>query len=482
MSESEIIKVYNEGIQSVVTLVQGLSSQISDLSQEVSKQSETISDLDARLKALENKTKLTSKNSSLPPSTDGFKRTKSLRQSSSKKPGGQEGHKGTTLKMVLNPDEICIHDIELCQDCGCSLIKITPSKIIKRQVFDLPKLSLKAIEHPALVKFCPNCSRENKGFFPKEVTQSTQYGTRFKSILVYLSQQHLIPYDRLKMLASDVFGQSLSAGTLVNMNNQCFKALEKTEQLIKEKLIQSHVVHLDETGCYVNGDRHWLHVVSNPKYTYYQVHEKRGNEAIKDIKVLSQYKGTAVHDHWKSYFRYQDCSHALCNVHHLRELNAMIEFEKQEWPKQMKQLLLDMKEYSESYQYPLSQEAISQFELRYQTILTLGYLENPISLPKEKKRGRLKQTKAINLLNRLRDCQEEVLEFMYQKDLPFDNNLAERDVRMTKVKQKISGCFRSEEGAQVFCRVRGYISTARKQSLNILESIEQVFLGEPSLT
>lgn len=488
MSESDIIKIYNEGIQSVVTLVQGLSSQITDLSATVEnqnkmieKQNETISDLDARLKALENQTKLTSKNSSLPPSTDGFKKTKSLRQPSKKNVGGQIGHKGSTLKMVQTPDHVCVHDVEICSDCGQSLHNVTPLNTVCRQVFDLPKLSLQVTEHRVWVKVCPFCQTKNKADFPQGITQPTQYGSRFKSILVYLSQQHLIPYARLSEITSDLFGQQVSLGTLVNFNRNCYEQLEATERVIKQSLIDSSVAHFDETGCYVDNSRKWLHVVSNQGYTYYQVHDKRGNIALKAIDVLAQFKGTAIHDHWKSYFKYSDCSHALCNVHHLRELNAVIEFENQEWAKQMKELLLEMKAYSEAVKYPLPPKKLLEFEARYQEILTLATQENPIETPVEVKRGRQKLTKTQNLIKRLCDYQEETLEFLYQKDVPFDNNLAERDVRMTKVKQKISGCFRSHEGAEIFCRIRGYISTMRKQRQNILEAIETSFSAQSVL-
>ena len=462
MSESEIIKVYQEGIQSVISLVQGLSTQISELSQ-------TVSDLDARLKKLEKQSNQTSQNSSLPPSTDGFKKTKSLRQPSNKKTGGQVGHQGSTLKMVKDPDLVVTHHPKTCQG-GCCLENVEPQKTIRRQVFDLPSLRLQVTEHQSQIKVCPNCHFKNEGLFPKHVTQPTQYGPHLTSVLTYFSHYQLIPFNRLKQLTQDIFKATISQGTLVNMTKRCDELLETTEASIKETLLASHHLHLDETGCYVNGKRHWLHVTSNKRYTHYFVHEKRGSQAIEANGILPSFKGTVIHDHWTPYFKYDDCTHALCNVHHLREFKGIIDFENQQWAKNMTKLLLEAKTYSEETEYPLPLSKIQEFEKRYQQIIEEGYRENPLKLHE-------KNTDSVRLLNRLSKRQEEVLEFLYQVEVPFDNNLAERDVRMTKTKQKISGCFRTEKGAHCFARIRGFISTCQKQGLNIIESIETILMG-----
>ena len=470
MSESEIIKVYQEGIQSVVTLVQGLSTKISELSQTVEKQNKTISDLDARLKKLEKQSNQTSKNSSLPPSTDGFKKTKSLRQPSNKKTGGQVGHKGSTLKMVEKPNHVVTHHQQTCQGCGCRLEDVKPEKTMKRQVFDLSSLNIQVTEHRVLTKVCPNCHCNNEGQFPKHVTQPTQYGPHLTSVLSYLSHYQLIPFKRLKQLTQDIFGLTISQGTLVNMTKRFYELLETTEASIKENLLASSYLHLDETGCYVNGKRQWLHVTSNKRYTHYFIHEKRGSQAIEANGILPSFKGTVIHDHWTPYFKYDDCTHALCNVHHLREFKGIIEFENQQWAKDMTELLLEAKTYSEETEYPLPRDKIQEFEQRYQTIIEEGYLANPL-------KDHEKNTDPVRLLNRLSKRQEEVLEFLYQVEIPFDNNLAERDVQMTKTKQKISGCFRTEKGAHCFARIRGFISTCQKQGLNIIESIETILMG-----
>ena len=243
-----------------------------------------------------------------------------------------------------------------------------------------------------------------------------------------------------------------------------------TEASIKENLLASNHLHLDETGCYVNGKRHWLHVTSNQKFTHYFVHEKRGSQAIEANGILPSFKRTVIHDHWTPYFKYDDCTHALCNVHHLREFKGIIDFENQQWAKNMTKLLLEAKTYSEETEYPLPLSKIQEFEKRYQQIIEESYRENPLKLHE-------KNTDSVRLLNRLSKRQEEVLEFLYQVEVPFDNNLAERDVRMTKTKQKISGCFRTEKGAHCFARIRGFISTCQKQGLNIIESIETILMG-----
>ena len=457
MSESEIINIYHEGVQAVISLVQGLLTQNSIL--------------DARLQKLEKQLNKTSENSSLPPSTDRFKKTKSLRESSTKKPGGQTGHKGLTLKQVDEPDVIIEHTPHTCQGCGACLEHVeSQNEKVKRQVFDLNTLKLQVTEHQSLIKVCPHCGFENVGAFPKHVTQPTQYGPHLASVLSYFNHYQLIPYDRLKQLAKDVFGAKMSKGTLVNLTKRFYGLLESTEASIKESLLASSYLHLDETGCYVNGNRHWLHVTSNQKYTHYFVHEKRGSKAIEDNGILPFFNGTVIHDHWTPYFKYQECRHALYNVHHLRELKGVLDFEKQPWAKEMSELLLEAKTYSEDTPFPLPQDQVQDFEARYQQIIEKGYQANPL---KEYE----KNTDPVRLLNRLVKRQEEALKFLYQVEVPFDNNLAERDVRMTKTKQKISGCFRTEEGAAHFARIRGLISTCQKHGFNVIESIQTILVG-----
>ena len=310
-----------------------------------------------------------------------------------------------------------------------------------------------------------------------------QYGPNLKAIAVYLSQYQLLPYERTSELFFDLFGVNLSQATLVNANQSCSKILGPLAEKIKQQIIVSGVVHFDETGLYIDGKRHWLHVASTQNLTYYGAHPKRGDEATTEIGILPHFQGTAIHDFWKSYFKYH-CRHALCNAHHLRELTAIYELDKQQWPKDLIDLLLEIKKavsQQKAYSDMLDPVQLQNYEERYDRIIAQGLAENPppILLDKVGKRGKAKQTKAKNLLDRLQQHRPEVLAFMDDFQVPFDNNQAERDIRMIKVKQKISGTFRSQEGANTFCRIRSYISTVKKNSISVIDAIKAAFDGNP---
>ena len=289
----------------------------------------------------------------------------------------------------------------------------------------------------------------------------------------------LIPSERTTELLEDIFGQSISEGTLYNWNRAAYQALENTEAEIKQQLIQSSVTHFDETGTFCQNKLNWLHVVSNPRLTYYAIHPKRGKKAMDAINILPHYKGNAVHDFWNSYLPYE-CNHVICNAHLIRELTALSEILHQKWPSQMRELLLTIKKRVEqrcSRENSLTILTLQQFEKEYDKLVRHGLRFHPIRDKKNQKRGRQKQTKATNLLMRLKQYRSSILAFMYDFRIPFTNNLAERDLRMVKVKQKISGTFRSRDGASFFCRIRGFISTIKKNNLNVLDSISQTFLG-----
>jgi transposase len=491
MGENEILKVYSEGINSVLTLVKAMTEKIDSLNSEIKSLGDKMEDvtkdnlkLQQRVQSLESQTKKNSNNSSKPPSSDGFKKqTKSLRRSSGKSPGGQIGHKGTTLEKSENPDEIIIHKLYKCDLCGVSLEDILLERYIVRQVVDIPEIKAKVTEHRSEVIKCL-CGHINKAAFPEDVLQPVQYGTKLKAASVYLSQNQLIPYKRQSEVFEDLFNIHLSQGTLVSINKSCYEALETVEENIKNKLKESTgTLHFDETGVSVNSILKWLHVTSNEEYTYYNVHAKRGCEAINDIGILSAFKGTAVHDCWKSYFTYTNCDHALCCAHILRELNGITELEKQSWAEDMKKLLLDIKsevDKTSSLANALIIDRIIHYEKKYDAIVKIGLEEDfkQVIISNTEKPSR-KKSKSGNLLNRLSLYKQEILRFMNDFDVPFDNNLAERDIRMTKVKQKISGTFRSSSGADYFARIRGYISTIKKQSKNVLESIEHALSGNP---
>ena len=301
--------------------------------------------------------------------------------------------------------------------------------------------------------------------------------------MVYLCIYQLIPYDRASEFFADVYGRAPSKGTIIKACSDCSHKLVDVEEKIKEQLLKKHVLHADETGMQVNGKREWVHTISDEYLTFYAHHKKRGSEAIDEMGIIPQFNGVLVHDCWRPYFRYT-CEHALCNAHLLRELEGISENFSQKWSVAMQNLLIESLEKirgTPEKAKSLSSEWIQEYEKRYDAILKNGEEENPISINPEqkKKRGRPKKTKPQNLIARFRLYKEEILRFMKDFRVPFTNNRAERDVRMVKVQQKISGTFRSTEGASNFCRIRGYISTVKKNDVSVLESIRGAFVGNP---
>jgi transposase len=437
--------------------------------------------LEARVKELEHQLAKNSHNSSKPPSSDGFKKkTKSLRTRSGRSVGGQKGHRGTTLRRVEKPDETVIHKVETCEKCHRSLKKSPVVDYEKRQVFDIPLVKIKVTEHQGEIKECPRCSTINKASFPASVTQPVQYGTELKGRAVYLTVRHHIPYERTAEILWDFYEAQVSVATIFKANNECSQAVTESVAAIKEQLIASEVVNFDESGLRCEKKNHWIHSAGTPVLTHYTAHTKRGKEAMDAAGILPNFKGRAVHDHFKSYFNY-DCLHSLCNAHHLRELIFLYERDKQNWAKSMIKLLLHIKEAvdqakSEGKNH-LSDEALRAFRHRYRRLIRQGLKANPNRDPARKK---LKRSKAQNMLRRLQDFEEEVLAFMTDFRVPFDNNLAERDIRMIKLQQKISGCFRTKKGAEMFCRIRSYISTAQKQNYNIMQVLKGALQGSPA--
>ncbi len=476
MKREEFRTVYDSGFEATFVLVQSLSRNIDALT--------------ARVQQLEDRLAKNSRNSSKPPASDDPPKPKPKssrpRNSGKKKPGGQEGHPGTTLSLVEDPHHVVLHDPEECEGCGESLSEAEfASGHERRQVVDIPPLlALEVTEHRARRKRCSGCGHSTTASFPAEVSaRGVGYGPRIKALCVYLMNYQLLPYERASELLEDLFGgPAPGAGTLHSALGSCFEGLKDTEEAIKAGLAEARLGHFDETGLRVCEEGMWVHVASNTKLTHYAVHRKRGSEATEEIGILPSFRGVAVHDGLTAYGKYEQCEHALCNAHHLRELTFVEEEHEQRWAGEMKALLTEIeeavREEAASGGRRLAPETEGEFERRYREVLEAGLAANP-EPERTGKRGRPKQTEGKNLVDRLGKHREAVLRFMHDFGVPFDNNQAERDLRMIKVRQKISGGFRTEEGAAAFLRIRGYISTVRKQGKNVLAALERVFMGEP---
>ena len=425
-----------------------------------------------------------SANSSKPPSSDGFKnlRTKSLRSKSNKSNGGQLGHKGKTLERVENPDHINVHSVKQCNKCDKSFETNDVISYQKRQVFDIPILKMEVTEHRAEIKICSCCGAKNVAEFPSNVSSSVQYGNNIKSMMVYLNNHQFIPLNRVREFFKDVFDHSVSESTILKANKACAENVQPINDAIKEQLIKSPIVNFDETGLKVKGKLSWMHVASTFNLTHYAVHPCRGKEAMDSIGILPNFKGVAVHDHWRSYFIYEDLSHSLCNAHHLRELKFIHEQYNQEWAEKIICCLMDIKNEVDLVRQNndcLNPEKIKMYEIRYNNIIENELKINPPPIKKSGKRGRVKQSPSKNLLDRLKEHMHEVLAFMYSFSVPFDKIQAERDVRMMKLRQKISGTFRTIVGAEIFCAIRSYISTSRKNGFPILDAIYAAIIKTP---
>src|SRR5260370_22923801 len=450
---------------------------------------EVFAQLTARIERLEGQSSKDSHNSSKPPSSDGPKtpvrKTKSLRGKSGKKSGGQPGHPGHTLLMVSQPDTILTLAPPVCEGCQQELGTVEVVREERAQVWDLPPLRLQVTEYRAQVKVCPCCQQETRAAFPDGLQPaSVQYGPMTKALAVYLQCMHLLPYARTCQILSDLLGTTFSQASLQAALQCGSRQVEEVLDVIKHGLIDSQVMHNDETGFRVAGHGLWLHIAAASQLTYYQSHQKRGKEATDAMGILPQFHGISVHDSWASYLQYA-CTHALCHVHYLRDLTFIQEHYHQDWAKEMKDLLLEIKAHVELArslgQAVLPRAVRQEYEARYLRLVEQGIAANPPPERKKGTRGPLRGDDVRNLLHRLRDYQAMILRFMHQLIVPFDTNLAEQDIRMMKVQQKISGCFRTPEGATIFCRLRSYLSTMRKQGVHLLTALQHVFLGSPLL-
>ena len=443
---------------------------------------ETIAVLLARVAELERRLGLNSSNSGKPPSSDGLHkprrepRTRSLRERSGKPSGGQKGHKGETLRQVADPNVTIDHYPETCRTCGLALTAAIATRCSARQVFDLPEPQpLIVTEHRAYRCRCGRCGGETRAPFPEEVTAPVQYGPRLLAVVVYLLHYQLLPEDRLAEAMADLFGVRLVAATLARMSRSWAERFSGFAAAVGERVKAAPVKHLDETGFRTGGRTQWLHIACTVWLTFYRISPRRGS-------LLSDVMGIVVHDHWKPYYTMEGVLHALCNAHHLRELQALVDIEKEEWARKMQRLLRRACHATHLARgVPLEPRLVDLFRRRYDIIVTEGLAfhqdQPPLATPPtnggRKRRGRPPRRTGHNLLLRLSTRKDDVLRFLDDPTVPFTNNQAERDGRMMKVRQKISGGFRAQEGARDFAVIRSLISTARKQGWNVIHALTQ---------
>ncbi len=436
---------------------------------------ERIAKQDERIMELERRLGLNSGNSGKPPSSDGYgkkSRQNNLREQTGKRSGGQKGHEGTNLKQIEQPDIVIDHCPPTCLGCGGALGIEQSTAHKKRQVFDIPRpRPVEVTEHRAHRCRCPHCGMKTEAAFPHDVTAPAQYGANIAAVTVYLQHWHLIPEDRLAELIGDVFGVDLATATIAAMGQRKAGQWRDLAGHIGERVKQAPVKHMDETGLRVCAALRWLHVASTLHLTFYRAPLRRN-------AMLEGTSGIIVHDFWKPYLKMNGVTHALCNAHHLRELKALIEIEKEPWAGHMYRFLrhaCHAANLAREQKKPLKPGFCDWLSARYDRITAQGLAfhetQPPLGALAGKRRGRVRRRTGHNLLLRLRDHKEDALRFLTNPDVPFTNNQAERDIRMMKLKQKISGSFRTEGGAINFAILRSVLSTARKQGWNILDTL-----------
>jgi transposase len=456
MELSNDISVLKDLVMALLAKVEALESENAALRAENT-------DLRSRLN-------LNSKNSHKPPSSDGLSKKPGLPKGPPKKSGGQFGHKGKTLKMVDRPDAVVVHHVA---SCPCCSKVFSASDVVdvaqKRQVFDIPAPRMEVVEHQLGVVVC--CGTQHLGNFPPEVSQPVQYGSRIKALSVLLNNDYKLPLEKIEQLMGDLWGCSFNQSTALTANASMYRALEPVEEQIKTSISASEVAHFDETGMRVHKSLHWFHVASTSWFTYLFIHKKRGREALdSDESLLKDFQNRAVHDCWESYFGFEQCQHALCGAHLLRELTNLME-NGSKWAAKMHRFILDL--YRNSQKATVIVADRQTWEREFKHICQLADAEEPP--PVQGKRGKPKKTKGRNLLDRLLEHQDGWLAFAFVQGVAFSNNQAERDIRCLKTKQKVATNFQTFKGAQHFARIQSFTSTLRKHSMNVFQNLINVF-------
>ncbi len=461
-----------------VESLEPLAKENKDLKTAYSGALEEIDGLKSRVAELEARLNSNSRNSNMPPSSDGYKRKPAFVRKKKGKQGGQQGHKGRTLQQVEHPDKTVKHKPGPC-DCGHVFSDEELSVAETRQVFDLPQPKLEVTAHQLLKGKCPGCGKWHKGIAPQGVNAPVQYGDGVKTLAVLLNVDYRIPFKKIQILFGDLFGYAINESTVYSASRQCYKRLKEPMEMIKSKIIEAMTAHADETGIRVEEMLRWLHVATTELYTYLFVHEKRGIVALEsEQSILDKLTGWLVHDCWGSYFNFNELHHALCGAHILRELEGLIENEQSKWARVFKAYLMYV------FEMPLEEriKRRQQIESRYTLICGMGEKAEPPPGKTPGQKGRYKRTKGRNLVERLIREKDAVLAFAFNQEVPFTNNLAERDVRPAKVKMKVSNCFRTFEGAEIYARIASFVSTTRKHDRIVFSELCNTFSGHNFLT
>ena len=470
-------------------IIEQLLQQIDSLTETVTAQTALIAQLNQTIQELKEQLNKNSKNSSKPPSSDGYKKPspKSLRKPSGKKPGGQRGHEESHLAMAAHPNEVIQHMPSGCENCPhFKMCKETACIAERRQVIDAV-VTVNVTEHQQLeLPICMLHGDNRKGAFPDDVKAAVQYGTNLQALAVAFNTVGAVSINRIHEILSGVFNIPIATETISNMVKRCADAISETVNTIKQKVTDSSIGHFDETGTHVDKKLWWVHVASNCEFTYLDISQKRGQAGMEQCGILSGFRGIAVHDCWASYWSYANIQHAVCCAHLLRELTGIVEnHPNQKWASAFIDLLLEMKKVKdkaiEAGKESLSYYHKHKFDKVYDALIKQAREENPLPVSTEKKRGRRKKGKILALVERLDNYKASVCLFARDLMIPFDNNQAERDLRMIKVKTKVSGCFRSEEGARDYLKIMPYIGTAHKQGCNAYNAIRNAILGTPEL-
>ncbi|PKW16177.1 IS66 family transposase [Saccharopolyspora spinosa] len=445
---------------------------------------ERVTALEAENAELKRRLGMDSTNSSKPPSSDSpfTKPTpKSLRRKSGRKPGGRPGHPGSTLALVDNPNKRLRHEPGPCGGCGADLADAPEVGVQRRQVFDLPPMAVQVTEHQLITRRCA-CGATTCGTAPEGVGSPVQYGPRVSAIILYLYVGQFLSKKRTAQALAELFGTPVCEATVARMTMRAADCLAGFLAQVKDRVAEAGVAGFDETGLLVAGTLHWVHCARTDKYTVVTCHPKRGKKGIDDAGVLGRFHGVAVHDAWAPYDTYADVGHQLCCAHALRELAGVADTAPSDalwcWAGQASDALVAMQKLvaeAIATEAPvLDQDALGKQVQLYRSAVQIGITQTAA-------RTGTVMKKHNALARRLLDRQDDYLRFTTDWRIPADNNGSERDIRMIKLRQKVSGCLRTLTGAKQFCAIRSYLSTAAKHGKQFFEVLVMLAEGRPWL-